>query len=104
MEALINRMAVQTVGSNRFCCPAPRVRAGKAAPELHWKASTRRTTAPSRMAPHCLCVVHQCVSYVAVNISSPCGWRDLQAEDVLGALLAALKAGQTALADRYSNT
>lgn len=102
-EALINRMGFNNGGLDRFLANAARAR---------WRGVLGINIGKNFDTPNdravqdyltCLRAVYARASYVAVNISSPNtrGLRDLQAEDVLGALLAALKAEQAALADRH---
>ncbi len=102
-EALINRMGFNNGGLERFVANATRARwQGVLGINIGKNFDTPNDRAVQDYLT-CLRAVYQRASYVAVNISSPNtrGLRDLQAEDVLGALLAALKAEQTALADRY---
>jgi dihydroorotate dehydrogenase len=102
-EALINRMGFNNGGLERFVANATRARwQGVLGINIGKNFDTPNDRAVSDYLT-CLRAVYQRASYVAVNISSPNtrGLRDLQAEDVLGALLSALKAEQAALADRH---
>ena len=102
-EGLINRMGFNNGGVERFLANASRAR---------WQGVLGLNIGKNFDTPNdravddylaCLRAVYVRASYVAVNISSPNtkGLRDLQAEDALQALLAALKAEQQALCDRH---
>jgi len=102
-EALINRMGFNSAGVERFLANAQRatwdgilgINIGKNFDTPNHSAVDDYLT--------CLRAVCRRASYVAVNISSPNtkGLRELQAEDALGQLLAALKSEQAKLADTH---
>ena len=100
-EALINRMGFNNTGVDRFVANARRAT---------WDGILGLNIGKNFDTPNhaavddylaCFNAVAGRASYVAVNISSPNtrGLRELQAEDALTALLAALKSEQSKLAD-----
>jgi dihydroorotate dehydrogenase len=102
-EALINRMGFNNGGVERFVANAARAR---------WRGIVginigKNFDTPNERAVDdylaCLRAVYARAAYVAVNISSPNtkGLRELQHEEALGSLLAALKKEQTALAQKH---
>jgi dihydroorotate dehydrogenase len=101
-EGIVNRMGFNNGGVERFLANAAHAR---------WRGILGLNIGKNFDTPNdkavddylrCLKAVSARASYVAVNISSPNtkGLRDLQSEDALTALLAALKAEQASLADR----
>ncbi len=102
-EALINRMGFNSAGVERFLANAHRatwdgilgINIGKNFDTPNHSAVDDYLT--------CLRAVCRRASYVAVNISSPNtkGLRELQAEEALSGLLAALKSEQAKLADTH---
>ena len=103
-EALINRLGFNNDGVERFVANVARA---------SWKGivginigknfdTSNAHAADDYLA--CLRAVYERASYVTINVSSPNtkGLRDLQSEDVLAGLLAALKAEQARLADRHA--
>jgi dihydroorotate dehydrogenase len=102
-EALINRMGFNNEGVERFVANARRAA---------WQGVLGLNIGKNFDTPNhravddyltCLRAVYARASYVAVNVSSPNtkGLRDLQAEDALAGLLAALKTEQAKLADAH---
>jgi dihydroorotate dehydrogenase len=102
-EALINRMGFNNDGVERFVANAARA---------SWRGILGLNIGKNFDTPNARAVddyiagfraVYPRASYVVVNVSSPNtkGLRELQAEESLAALLAALKAEQSALADRH---
>ena len=114
-QALINRMGfnnegvaafVAHVGASRFA--EQRQSAAKGAPRMALGLNIGKNAAtPMERAQDdylaCLAAVYPHADYVTVNISSPNtkNLRDLQADEALAALLAALKARQRELADAH---
>ena len=102
-EALINRMGFNNAGVERFLANAARARwTGILGLNIGKNFDTPNERAVDDYR-HCLAAVYSRASYVAVNISSPNtkGLRDLQAEDALDTLLAALKTEQQLQSDRH---
>lgn len=100
---LINRMGFNNVGIGRFLVNL--ARGGKPCP-LGVNIGKNRDTPVERAAEDYLTTLRAAypqADYVAVNISSPntAGLRDLQNEGNLEELLRALKAEQTALAEKH---
>jgi dihydroorotate dehydrogenase len=102
-EALINRLGFNNEGVERFLANVARA---------SWRGILGLNIGKNFDTPNaraaddylaCLRAVYVRASYVTVNVSSPNtkGLRDLQSEDALDALLAALKAEQAALAQRH---
>lgn len=101
--ALINRLGFNNHGVDRFLANAGRatwrgilgLNIGKNFDTPNARAADDYLT--------CLRAVYARASYVTVNVSSPNtkGLRDLQSEDMLGGLIAALKAEQKVLADKH---
>jgi dihydroorotate dehydrogenase len=102
-EALINRMGFNNGGVQRFLANAARAR---------WRGIVGINIGKNFDTPNdravddylaCLRAVYAQAAYVAVNISSPNtkGLRELQHEEALAALLAALKKEQAALAQKH---
>jgi len=102
-EALINRLGFNNDGVERFLRNVARA---------SWRGILGLNIGKNFDTPNaraaddylaCLRAVYTRASYVTVNISSPNtkGLRDLQSEDALASLLAALKAEQKVLADRH---
>jgi len=102
-EALINRMGFNNDGVERFLANATRAA---------WRGILGLNIGKNFDTPNARAIddyiaglraVYPRASYVTVNISSPNtkGLRELQAEDALTALLAALKTEQRKLADRH---
>ncbi|MEP7181041.1 MAG: quinone-dependent dihydroorotate dehydrogenase [Betaproteobacteria bacterium] len=102
-EALINRMGFNNEGVERFLANAQAAEW----PGILGLNIGKNFDTPNHRAVDdyltCLRAVYRRASYVAVNISSPNtkGLRELQAEDALAGLLAALKAEQAKLADAH---
>jgi dihydroorotate dehydrogenase len=102
-EALINRMGFNNGGVERFLANAQRARwPGVLGLNIGKNFDTPNDRAIDDYLTG-LRAVYVRASYVAINISSPNtkGLRDLQAEDALTALLAALKTEQATLAERH---
>ena len=102
-EALINRMGFNNDGVERFLANAARASSrGVLGLNIGKNFDTPNARAVDDYLA-CLRAVYARASYVTVNVSSPNtkGLRDLQADDALGALLAALKKEQAALADAH---
>ena len=100
-EALINRMGFNNDGVDRFVANVARSRFAK-----NTRFQAREGTPNERAVDDylaCLSAVYRDASYVTVNISSPntSGLRELQDAAALQPLLAALKAGQAALAQKH---
>jgi dihydroorotate dehydrogenase len=102
-EAMINRLGFNNDGVERFLANVARA---------SWRGILGLNIGKNFDTPNahavddyiaCLRAVYARASYVTVNISSPNtkGLRDLQAEDALAALVAALKTEQAALADQH---
>ena len=102
-EALINRLGFNNHGVERFLSNANRA---------SWRGILGLNIGKNFDTPNaraaddylaCLRAVYERASYVTVNVSSPNtkNLRDLQSEEALSALIVALKAEQTALADRH---
>jgi dihydroorotate dehydrogenase len=102
-EAMINRLGFNNDGVERFLANVARA---------SWRGILGLNIGKNFDTPNahavddyiaCLRAVYARASYVTVNISSPNtkGLRDLQAEDALAALVAALKTEQAALADKH---
>ena len=114
-QALINRMGFNNEGVAAFVthvCTSrfaeQRQSAAKGAPRMALGLNIGKNAAtPMERAQDdylmCLAAVYPHADYVAVNISSPNtrNLRDLQADEALAALLAALKARQRELADAH---
>ncbi|MEO8306209.1 MAG: quinone-dependent dihydroorotate dehydrogenase [Betaproteobacteria bacterium] len=101
--ALINRLGFNNEGVDMFLANA-----GRAAWRgiLGLNIGKNFDTPNARAADDyltCLRAVYARASYVTVNVSSPNtkGLRDLQSEEMLGGLIAALKAEQKVLADKH---
>jgi dihydroorotate dehydrogenase len=102
-DALINRLGFNNDGVDLFLANAARatwrgilgLNIGKNFDTPNARAADDYLT--------CLRAVYERASYVTVNVSSPNtkGLRDLQSEEALGGLLAALKAEQKILADKH---
>jgi dihydroorotate dehydrogenase len=102
-EALINRFGFNNEGVERFLANVAR---------SSWRGILGLNIGKNFDTPNaravddyrtCLRAVYARASYVTVNVSSPNtqGLRDLQSEESLAGLLAALKAEQATLADRH---
>jgi dihydroorotate dehydrogenase len=102
-EALINRLGFNNAGVARFLANAERAT---------WRGILGLNIGKNFDTPNaraaddylaCFRAVYARASYVTVNVSSPNtrGLRDLQSEDTLAALIAVLKAEQTALSDQH---
>jgi len=101
--ALINRLGFNNDGVDRFLGNAARamwrgilgLNIGKNFDTPNARAADDYLT--------CLRAVYARASYVTVNVSSPNtkGLRDLQSDEMLGALIAALKAEQKVLAEKH---
>ncbi len=102
-EALINRLGFNNDGVDRFLANAARA---------SWRGILGLNIGKNFDTPNaraaddylaCLRAVYARASYVTVNVSSPNtkGLRDLQSEEALAALIAALKAEQKVLADKH---
>lgn len=106
-EALINRLGFNNDGVERFLANVARARFGPKSGGILGLNIGRNFDTPNERAVDdyltCLRAVYAHASYVTVNVSSPNSpaLRDLQAVPRLTALLAALKAEQAKLADRY---
>ncbi len=103
LQALINRLGFNNDGVERFLANVERASwRGILGLNIGKNFDTPNTRAIDDYIA-CLRAVYARASYVTVNISSPNtkGLRDLQAEDALAALLAALKSEQAALADKH---
>jgi len=102
-EALINRLGFNNDGVARFVANAIRARyRGVLGLNIGKNFDTPNERAVDDYLA-CLRAVYARASYVAVNVSSPNtkGLRELQHEDALAALLAALKSEQAVLAQRH---
>jgi dihydroorotate dehydrogenase len=102
-EALINRLGFNNDGVERFLANVARA-AWRGI--LGLNIGKNFDTPNARAADDylaCLRAVYARASYVTINVSSPNtkGLRDLQSEEALAGLLAALKAEQALLADRH---
>jgi dihydroorotate dehydrogenase len=102
-EALINRLGFNNDGVERFLANAERA---------SWRGILGLNIGKNFDTPNaravddylaCLRAVYARASYVTVNVSSPNtkGLRDLQSEETLASLIAALKAEQKVLADKH---
>jgi len=102
-EALINRLGFNNQGVERFLANAARA---------SWRGILGLNIGKNFDTPNaraaddylaCFRSVYERASYVTVNVSSPNtkDLRDLQAEEALGGLVAALKDEQRTLADRH---
>jgi dihydroorotate dehydrogenase len=106
-EALINRLGFNNEGLERFLHNVARARFGPARGDILGLNIGKNFDTPNARAIddylHCLDAVYAHASYVTVNISSPNtkGLRELQEDAALEALLSALKAEQTKLAQQY---
>jgi dihydroorotate dehydrogenase len=106
-EALINRLGFNNGGVDQFVANVARARFGPRSGGILGLNIGKNFDTPNERAIDdyltCLRAVHGYASYVTINISSPNtkGLRELQVETALDALLAALKAEQTELADRH---
>ncbi len=102
-EALINRLGFNNDGVTRFLANANRARyRGVLGLNIGKNFDTPNERAVDDYLA-CLRAVYERASYVAVNVSSPNtrGLRELQHEEALAALLAALKSEQAILAQRH---
>jgi dihydroorotate dehydrogenase len=102
-EGLINRMGFNNDGVERFLRNVARASSrGILGLNIGKNFDTPNARAVDDYLA-CLRAVYTKASYVTVNISSPNtkGLRDLQSDDALGALLAAIKREQAALADTH---
>jgi dihydroorotate dehydrogenase len=102
-EALINRLGFNNDGVDRFLANASRAEwRGILGLNIGKNFDTTNARAVDDYLV-CLRATYVRASYVTVNISSPNtkGLRDLQSDEALTHLLAALKAEQKALADRH---
>ena len=106
-EALINRLGFNNGGVDAFVANVRRARFGPRSGGILGLNIGKNFDTPNERAFFdyltCLRAVHGYASYVTVNISSPntTGLRELQADTALDALLSALKAEQTKLADLH---
>jgi dihydroorotate dehydrogenase len=102
-DALINRLGFNNDGVERFLANAERAT---------WRGILGLNIGKNFDTPNaravddylaCLRAVYARASYVTVNVSSPNtkGLRDLQSEETLATLIAALKDEQTALSDKH---
>jgi len=102
-EALINRLGFNNDGVERFLANV----AGTSWRGILGLNIGKNFDTPNARAADdylaCLRATYQRASYITVNISSPNtkGLRDLQSDEALTSLLAALKAEQKALSDRH---
>lgn len=102
-QALVNRLGFNNAGVDRFVANVER---GGYRGVLGVNIGRNFDTPNERAADDyvaCLRAVHSRASYVTINVSSPNtkGLRDLQADDALDALLAALVREREELAQRY---
>jgi len=105
-RALINRLGFNNEGVERFLANVARSRFGPKGGILGLNIGRNFDTPNDRAIDDyliCLRAVYGSASYVTVNISSPntAGLRELQEVAALRPLLAALKAEQTALAQKH---
>lgn len=105
-RALINRLGFNNEGVERFLANVARSRFGRKGGILGLNIGRNFDTPNDRAVDDyliCLRAVYGSASYVTVNISSPntAGLRELQDLAALRPLLAALKAEQTALAQKH---
>jgi dihydroorotate dehydrogenase len=105
-EALINRLGFNNAGVDAFVHNVSRARWARNGGILGLNIGKNFDTPNARAVDDyvaCLRAVYARASYVTVNISSPNtkGLRELQADDALDALLAALKREQAKLADAH---
>jgi len=106
-EALINRLGFNNDGVERFLANVARARFGPKSGGILGLNIGKNFDTPNDRAVDdylsCLRAVYAHASYVTVNVSSPntAGLRDLQEDAALDALLTALKAEQSKLADRH---
>ncbi len=106
-EALINRLGFNNGGVDAFVANVRRARFGPRSGGILGLNIGKNFDTPNERAFFdyliCLRAVHGYASYVTVNISSPntTGLRELQADTALDALLSALKAEQTKLAELH---
>jgi dihydroorotate dehydrogenase len=106
-EALINRLGFNNDGVERFLANVTRAHFGPKSGGILGLNIGKNFDTPNDRAVDdyvtCLRAVYAHASYVTVNVSSPntAGLRDLQADAALDALLTALKAEQSKLADRH---
>ncbi len=106
-EALINRLGFNNAGVDAFVHNVTRARFGPRSGGILGLNIGRNFDTPNERAIEdyltCLRAVHGYASYVTVNISSPntVGLRELQKDDALDSLLAALKGQQAKLADHH---
>jgi len=102
-EALINRLGFNNGGVERFLANVARASwSGILGINIGKNFDTPNARAADDYLA-CLRAVYARASYVTVNVSSPNtkGLRDLQSEEALASLLAALKAEQRALSDKH---
>ena len=102
-DALINRLGFNNDGVERFLGNVARASwQGILGLNIGKNFDTPNARAAADYLA-CLRAVYSRASYVTVNVSSPNtkGLRDLQSEEALAGLLAALKAEQSVLADRH---
>lgn len=105
-RALINRLGFNNEGVERFLANVARSRFGPKGGILGLNIGRNFDTPNDRAIDDyllCLRAVYRSASYVTVNISSPntAGLRELQDVGALRPLLTALKAEQTALAQKH---
>ncbi|MGH8850985.1 MAG: quinone-dependent dihydroorotate dehydrogenase [Casimicrobiaceae bacterium] len=106
-QALINRLGFNNDGVERFLANVARARFGPKSGGVLGLNIGRNFDTPNERAAddflECLRAVYTSASYVTVNLSSPntVGLRELQDGTALEALLTALKAEQTALAQKH---
>ena len=102
-QALVNRLGFNNVGVDRFVANVERCGyRGVLGVNIGRNFDTPNERAADDYVA-CLRAVHSHASYVTINVSSPNtkGLRDLQADDALDALLAALVREREELAQRY---
>jgi len=102
-EALINRLGFNNDGVDRF---VDNVAHSRYRGVLGINIGRNFDTPNERAADDyvaCMRKVYGCASYITINVSSPNtkGLRDLQDQEMLGALLAHLKYTEAALADQH---
>ncbi|HZI82871.1 MAG TPA: quinone-dependent dihydroorotate dehydrogenase [Casimicrobiaceae bacterium] len=106
-DALINRLGFNNAGVDAFVHNVRRARFGPRTGGVLGLNIGRNFDTPNERAveDYCTCLraVHGYASYVTINISSPNtqGLRELQKDDALDRLLAALKGQQAKLADQH---
>ncbi|HEX7270615.1 MAG TPA: quinone-dependent dihydroorotate dehydrogenase [Casimicrobiaceae bacterium] len=106
-DALINRLGFNNDGIDTFLANVARAKFGPARGGILGLNIGKNFDTPNERAVEdyltCFRAVYAHASYVTVNISSPNtqGLRELQEEQALGGLLAALKREQAQLAERH---